>query len=708
MTPSIAITRIRVYLFVGVILALLVLAACAPAATPLPPSPTAAATNTPQPTLTPTAQEPSPTASPATPLPSPPPAKDPLAFNVVAQMGGTFDTLAIDGNTVYLGIGARLATVDISDPAAPQLLWQSEVLPGLVGALAVQPGLAYLRLGSEMLVYDTSDPALPALVGKFFGVSGDLFAAGDFVYTFAPGADPRPLIAIDVSDPAQPAEAGRREVSSNAAIVVSGEVLYLASGGGAPNAVNAPGTLQLVDPADLGRTFSEIALGGASNYQVAVAKDFAFVVENRHYEKPDLLLVLDVSDPANPREVARREMDIEQTIDSILATDETLFLLSRSFPHSGCPTSLHIYDITDPASTQAPARFEPQSCFNRFAVSGGTMVATSERGLEVFDTGNPANIAPSGELAPLDGLISIDGVALNQSMAYLVTTAGRNRLQRLRVLDVASATPTLLNGEGLDLGDPEPSIFEGPEVRGDRLYGINAGVVDISDPASPRLITEGQGAYFYWPTPALVDNVLFTRLLDGMSIVEGLAIVDMGDPANPELTSTLSLEGFEPTGLSAAGTHLLVFSYKDFARLQVFDASDPLAPIEVGRLEPAVDLPEQVADFAVSGDTVYAAGSRDGVTYTIYALDISDPTHPAGIWRIEMPAPENVTKMVLTGDTVYLRLNSGSLLALNISDETLPYLAGNFPLRISDFAVDGDLLYLAAGDAGLVVLQVDH
>ena len=142
--------------------------------------------------------------------------------------------------------------------------------------------------------------------------------------------------------------------------------------------------------------------------------------------------------------------------------------------------------------------------------------------------------------------------------------------------------------------------------------------------------------------------------------------------------------------------------------LQVFDASDPLAPVEVGRLEPAVDLPEQVADFAVSGDTVYAAGSRDGVTYTIYALDISDPTHPAGIWRIEMPAPENVTKMVLTGDTVYLRLNSGSLLALNISDETLPYLAGNFPLRISDFAVDGDLLYLAAGDAGLVVLQVDH
>jgi len=182
----------------------------------------------------------------------------------------------------------------------------------------------------------------------------------------------------------------------------------------------------------------------------------------------------------------------------------------------------------------------------------------------------------------------------------------------------------------------------------------------------------------------------------------------MRDPANPELASTLSLEGFEPTGLSATGAHLLVFSYKDFTRLQVFDASDPLSPVEVGRLEPAVDPPERVEDFVLSGDRVYVAGGRDGVTHTIYALDISDPSHPAESWRIELPAPGFVTKMVSTGDTVYLRLQSGSLLALNISEGTSPYLSGNFPLRISDFAVDGDLLYLAAGDAGLVVLQVDQ
>jgi hypothetical protein len=626
---------------------------------------------------------------------------------VVAQLGGTFGALAIEGNTVYLGIGARFATVDISDLAAPRWLWQSETLPGLVGAIAAQPGQVYLRLGSELWVYDASNPSMPIQAGRFPGVSGDLIAAGDFVYTFASDGDPGPLIAIDVSDPANPVEAGRRAIPPNSDIAVDGEVIYLTSGGGAPNAVNAPGTLLLVDRADLAQSLSEIHLGAASNFQVSVARDFAFVVENRHFEKPDLLLILDVSDPTQPKEIARLEVDIGQTIEDLVATDEALFLLSRSFPHSGCPSSVYVFDITDPASIPAPVRFEPQSCFNRFAVSGSTLVATSERGLEIYNVSNPASIALSGELPPLDGLISVDGVALKQGMAYLVTTAGRNRLPRLRVLDVTGSTPTVLEGEGLDLGDPEPSIFEGPEVRGDRLYGVNAGVVDIRKPANPRLITEGQNVYFYWPTPALVGNLLYTRLLDGMSIVEGLAIVDLSDPANPVLASTLSLEGFEPTGLWATDSHLLVFSHQDFARLQVFDISNPLAPVEVGRLEPVVDPPERVEDFVVSGDRIYAAGRRDNLTYSIYAVDISDPSHPVESWRIEMPSPLTVKKMVSTGDTVYLSSYSDSLMALNIRAGTLPYLAGNFPLEIRDFAVAGDLLYLAAGDAGLIVVQVD-
>ena len=643
-----------------------------------------------------------------------------LTFRVVKQLGGLFDAVAIDGNTVYLGIGARFTTIDIGDPSSPRLLWQSEVLTDLPASIAVRSGMAYLRVGTEMLIYDVSDPVLPSLAGRMSDVSGDLLAAGNFVYTVTSYPADQPMIAIDVSDPAHPAEVGRRAHSGNPALAVSRRVLYLASGRQDPVTHAYEGTLQLVDPADLERTFSVISLDGAQGYQVAVLGDLAYVVENRLTEDPDILLVLDVSDPAQPREIARREMVIEGTISEIMATDKALFLLSRSFPHSGCPTSLSIIDITDPASQQAQVRFEPQSCFNHFTVEGETLAVTSELGLEMYSVSDPATITLTGELAPPHGFITAERIALNQNLAYLVTTVGRNRLQRLRVLDLASPTPDLLNGDGFDWGYHEPSIFEGLAVRGDRLFGLGPSAVNINDPADPRMAVGDIGVdnaegVFYWPIPALVGNVLYTGLLtntsNGSWIGGGFGIVDMSDPAKPVLADKVLMDGATVTGLSALGPHLIVFSQKESTRLHVFDISDPLTPVEIGLLEPAVDPSEQVEDFTISGDTIYAA-SRGGVKskgfkFTIYALDISDPSHPREINRFELPDDDFVTRMVPAGDTLYMLLYNNGIRALNVSDRSNPYLSGYFPFPISDFAVDGDLLYLAADGAGLLIVQVE-
>ena len=650
-----------------------------------------------------------------------PPSQEELTFKVLTQMGGLFDAVAVDGNTLYLGIGARFTTIDISDPSSPRLLWQSEVLTDLPASIAVQSGMAYLRVGTEMLIYDVRDPVLPILAGRMSGVAGNLFSAGDFVYTITPYIADRPLIAFDVNDPAHPIEAGRRAVSGNAALAVSGEALYLASGRQDPVTHTYEGTLQLVDPTNLERTFSEIALDGAQGYQVAVLGDLAYVVENRLTGDPDVLLVLDVSDPANPKGIARQETVIEQTITGVAATDETLFLLSRSFPHSGCPTSIHVFDITDPTLPRSMDPFVPQSCFNRFTVSGDTLVATSERGLEIYNISDPANITLTGELTPPDGFITAERVALDEDLTYLVTTAGRNRLQRLRVLDLASPTPSLLNGDGFDWGYHELSSFEGLAVRGDRLFGLGPSAVDISDPANSRMAAgdigvDNEEGVFYWPIPAQIGNILYTGLLtntpDGLRIGGGFGIVDMSNPDKPVLVNKVSMEGATVTALSVTGRYLIVFSQKESTRLHVFDVSDPLAPVEVGLLEPAVDPSEQVEDFAVSGDTVYAASrggvKSEGFRFTIYALDVSDPSHPREISRFELPDREFVNKMVSAGDTIYMRLYNEGIRALNISDKAHPYLSGYFPFPISDFAVDGDLLYLAAGASGLLIVQVER
>jgi hypothetical protein len=62
---------------------------------------------------------------------------------------------------------------------------------------------------------------------------------------------------------------------------------------------------------------------------------------------------------------------------------------------------------------------------------------------------------------------------------------------------------------------------------------------------------------------------------------------------------------------------------------------------------------------------------------------------------------------VAAGDTIYMRLSDGGFWALSISDRSHLYLSGYLSPSILDFGVDGDLLYLASGDAGLVIVQVE-
>ncbi len=587
---------------------------------------------------------------------APLPVREEVTFTVQAQLGGPFNPVAIDGNTVFVGIGPRFATVDISDPMSPRLLWQSDVLPGVVSAIAAEPGLAALRAGgdvaTEVRAYDVGDPAQPAEVGATSGLNAELYRG--------PGN------------------------------VVRGGVLYLAT----------EGTLKLVDPVNSLRVFGQFALGNALSYLVEVQGSTAYVVENWYTGGPDVLRVLDVGDPANVREIATLRMDIGRSLSWMVVTDDTLYLLARTFPHPRCPVSLHIMDITEPASPQGPVQFVPESCFNSFAVAGDILAATSERGLEVYNVGDPANIRLTGVLAPPTGIIAVERVAVDQGLAYLLTTAG------LRVLDLASPTPTLLPGDGLEL-QIEPSIFGGMDVRGDRLFGLGPIPVDISVPGNPRLALGDPGAdnkegAFYWPTPALVENALYTGLLtntpDGLRIAGGFGIVNVTYPAKPVLVNRVSMEGYTVSAMAAAEGHLIVYSQP---RLRIYDIGDPFNPIEVGGL----DLPLGEPTLAVAGDTVYLF-TPSGDHATLFAVDISDPAHPVVTGHFTHPS--HARQMVPVGDTIYLWMaGAGDLRALDVSDRTHPYLSGHFPLPVGGFAVAGDRLYLAAGDGGLLIVRAE-
>ncbi|MFP3915683.1 MAG: LVIVD repeat-containing protein [Actinomycetota bacterium] len=133
------------------------------------------------------------------------------------------------GDTLYVAhfgpSGKGTSILDISDPAAPQVVRQWDAPPGShTHKVQVADGLLLVNhelFRSDgpapvgMAVYDLSDPFDPTQVGFFDtggrGVHRIVYEGGDRAYISAvpPGYTGRIWLIVDVSDPANPTEVGR-------------------------------------------------------------------------------------------------------------------------------------------------------------------------------------------------------------------------------------------------------------------------------------------------------------------------------------------------------------------------------------------------------------------------------------------------------------------------------------------------------------------
>ncbi len=50
---------------------------------------------------------------------------------LVGQIGGRVQAVAVQGGYAYIGVGPRLVVVDVSNPAAPRKVGETGVLPGV-------------------------------------------------------------------------------------------------------------------------------------------------------------------------------------------------------------------------------------------------------------------------------------------------------------------------------------------------------------------------------------------------------------------------------------------------------------------------------------------------------------------------------------------------------------------------------------------------
>jgi hypothetical protein len=491
--------------------------------------------------------------------------------------------------------------------------------------------------------------------------------------------------------------------------------------------------------------------------------NYAYVVTNQ------LLVVLDISNPADPVRVGAHEIAGLRGRD--VAVDGDYAYLAAA------DAGLRVVDISDPTRPVEVGFDEsPGDAFGITVAGGYAYVVDITDRLRIFDVSDPAHPTPRGVFRPSLSDRS-QSVAVTSAPGKTYAYAGyRYHLYVVDVTDPDSpselgnyatrATDVAADGslayvtagdDGLlviDASEPlTPTLVDTLDTPGSAMEVVLAGnqayvadgtgglrVIDIADPGN--LAEDGS-----LPTP---DSAMDVALLGEQALVacgeRGLRVINVSAPASPAEKGAYD----PPTAarsVAISGTYAYVGDYyydpgDTRGALRSIDVSDPANPelAGVGGLtDRATGLalgtgyafmsgyyegmmvadisnplaPTEVISYPTShlGYDIAVVGSHAylGETKGLYIFDVSTPASPVktGFW----PTPGNaISRVAAAGSAVYAGAGRDGLHILDVSEPMTPTVTGVYTVDeyISDVTLHGDLVYLAASDAGLLIVDVSN
>ncbi|MEM6795041.1 MAG: hypothetical protein AAF725_13770 [Acidobacteriota bacterium] len=499
-----------------------------------------------------------------------------LAMSITPQSGGNFvgelrlvdisdpDDLRLLGSIRTQGRADRLSVVgdrayvtgltepsrppgvaqifDVSNPAQPVELasFATETRN-----IRVDGDTAYVLTAQNGLrVYDVSDPAQIIEIGSH--VSADpsddvkgLFVGGTRAYY----ATEEGVVALDVTNPAQPMKIGFRSLSFIDHLAARGDRLY--ADGVVLDASQLPdlprvdvGALQLSVLSDVTLVGDQLFLGG------------------------DVLAAFDVSDPDARLEVA---LISRAQGESIYVKDNTLYLAGDH--------RLSIYDLEEDGGLRSLAALPD---FFRASLASGAPEAT------LLSTTSSSTMRET-VLSVLERVPGTDSISISPSQPFGLLSGSIERVGDL-VLVVGSEQGSPMTLDLLDMSDPSlievggalsfppaQSFLPSTGFEADLAF-VNSGftiqAVDVSDFLAPVEIGTAFPAPENSSALALRGNALY---LGGSRVY----VVDVTDPASPALVGGLS----EQTAVSRIwidGSRLYAHGFES---LLVYDITSPLNPV---------------------------------------------------------------------------------------------------------------------------------
>jgi hypothetical protein len=628
------------------------------------------------------------------------------------QLGGVAFAVAVQGRYGYVGVGARLIVLDVSDPTNPTLVGKTEPMRGIIKGVAVRGNYAYITANIlDVQIVDVSDPRNPFAVGSLGGMGEDVAVAEDGALVYVASTFSG-LSIVNVTDPGSPTRVGSYDGTMGLDVAVVGNHAFLGAGGDGLRIISvadpadpvevgfldglgyakrvavcgdyayvAGGDLHIVDVSDLSHPVEvgvfEQPPGRGSAGDVAVEGDHAYLVDGLG------LRVLDVSDPADPVQIGFYDTpgaswDVVVAGNNAYVAAGTGGLRIIQFRRGQDPVLVGCYDTPGVARGVA-------------ADDDVVYIADGDRGLRVWDVSNPVAPAEVGAFEPIDGGEAwrvVIASAGGRDYAYVVGVVGD---EGLRIVDVTDRSQPVEVGF-CELGYRNVDVV----VVGDYAYvgGSGLHIVDISDRANPRPVGSLESQY---PTLGLAVAGDYAYMLEFFFFGRRtLVVVDISDPAAPYEIRRVERDDCDSTqsfgsDVALAGNYLYLAFWADEVRCTacsgVFSNCCPDRPTVITMDISNPTDPRWVADFfsskiCRSSQAIAVAGTRAYLVMApryeewqggVQVLDASDPAHLSGIGFSEIPSDEAVW-------------------------------GERHPLW--DIAVAGDHAYIAAADAGLCIVDV--
>ncbi len=579
-----------------------------------------------------------------------------VQYKQLATVAGTFNDVAVNGNTVFLAgdftlnYNAFLTIIDVTNASTPRILSTLANSTGLVvgNGIAISGDVAFVAVSVGLQIVDVSNLNVPRTLSvvsnNLNGTALNVVVSGATVFV---AEEKGGLQIVDVSNPSAPRVLSTVPNSPNGIaydVAVNGSIVFVADG---------VAGLQIVDVNDLSAPQVLSVTGGifANAVNIAVSGDTVFVVNS-------FLRIVDVSNLALPRVLSTV---MTNGITAVAVSGDTVFV-------GAGVSGLQIVNVSDLMNPRivvtVPNNPTSGEAVGVAIIDNLVFITEFGAGLRIIDIsqGNLMGIppvTPTGQELSL--LISVGDTAVSFQTDIFVLTV--DQFPRLPVTTVA-----------------DQSMFPGQS----KTVSLQSEVLFVNPRSSFLQLTMSllNGRV----EPGWVNMIMTPTTVSTYAIITGAAYA-----------------------LSVSGN--ILFLTTNSADLQIFDVTNPNTPQILSNL-PMSSFNGFAYDLAVSGDMVFVANGRGG----LLIINVTNLKAPSVVSTVPN-APNGVAwNVVVNGSTVFVADGDAGLQIINVSNLSAPRVLSTVPnnpslvgTSFSDaIAVSGNTVFEAVGDGGLQIIDVTN